>query len=231
MKENKTETDILNSFIRNYLRGVHTIKPAKVTGVTGNRVKAQILTTTKYVSGKVEVFPDVVDVPLMIYSGTNGTFRITTPIAKGDIVIILFSDRDTGSLLKGKGSVVEATEIRTHEFHPIAALPCIFTVPNEKPIEPNKIVIESGATSVKVGVDGAVEIIAPTGVTVTSPATVFTGTIACTGILPLPGASSVLMTGDIEHTGNYTQVGSFVLNGVTMETHRHSPSTSPPSNA
>ena len=84
MKENKTETDILNSFIRNYLRGVHTIKPAKVTGVTGNRVKAQILTTTKYVSGKVEVFPDVVDVPLMIYSGTNGTFRITTPVAKGD---------------------------------------------------------------------------------------------------------------------------------------------------
>lgn len=181
MSNTNTPVDIMNKFLLNYMRHVHTIKPALVTKVVGNRVSARILTQTRYKDGHLQPFPDVFDVPLMVYSGGMGTSRITVPVASGDMVLVLFSDRDIASLMTGSGTAPSTPDdIKTHEYHPIAALPCIFTLPNEKPIEPNKVVIESGASRIALGVDGMIEIV-----------------------------------GTINHTGSY------VLNGLPIETHRH----------
>ena len=213
-------------FLNDYNRGVHTNKPAVVTSVdtTKNVLSAKILTKTLFKDGTEETFPDVVDVPYFILSGTKGKSRITIPIDVGDNVIIIFSDRDVGGLMSGKGSSPETPqEIRTHTYEPILAIPCFFTEANAVPVlEPDKIVIENNLTSVKISPTGEVEIIAPTTTTITTPslvvncpASVFTGTIAAAGIIPLPGASIIEMEGTWNHTG------SFILDGIPMESHRH----------
>jgi hypothetical protein len=171
---------ILNKFLMNYMRHIHTIKPAVVTKVVGNRISGTILTQTKYKDGHIQPFPPISNVPLMVYSGGGGTSRITVPVSVGDMVLVLFSDRDYGSLLQNGASVSIPDDLKTHEFHPIAALPCIFALPDEKPIEPGKIVIESGASRIALGLDGNIEIV-----------------------------------GTITHTGSY------ILNGLPIETHRH----------
>ena len=217
--------DSVMDFMLDYNRNVHTIKPAVVTAVNNatNTLSAKILTKTLFKDGESVEFVDVTDVPFLILSGTKGISRVTIPVSVGDNVVILFSDRDVGGLMSSSGATPqEPSELKTHTFEPILALPCFFTQANAKPVDPLNIVIENGTSSVKVGSTGLVEIIAPTGMSITTPAlqvncpaTVFTGTIATTGILPAPSVSNVQMTGDLYH------IGSYVLNGVAMETHTH----------
>ena len=217
--------DSLLNFMTDYCRHIHTIKPAIVTKVDLNKntLSAKILTSTLYKDGDTSNFPDVMDVPFMILSGQKGLARITVPIAAGDNVVILFSDRDLAGLMSSGGSSVQKpTQIKTQGYYPVLALPSFFTASNAKTIEPDKIVIENGVTSIKVSATGEVEVIAPTTTTITTPlltvncpATVFTGTIAMTGIIPLEGATEVAMTGTIRHDGSY------ILNDVPMETHTH----------
>lgn len=186
---------VMNKFLLNYMRNVHTIKPALVKKVVGNRISAAILTKTRYADDYQQPFPDVNNVPLMVYSGGLGTSRVTVPVSVGDMVLILFSDRDLGGLMLGSGKTpAEPDDIKTHEYHPVMAIPCMFSLPNEKPIEPGKIVIESGVSRVAVGLDGVVEITAPV-VNITAPVT--------------------NIIGNIVHTGEYTQ------NGIPMSTHKH----------
>lgn len=225
--------DSLLNFMTDYCRHIHTIKPAVVTKVdlTKNTLSAKILTSTLYKDGETSNFPDVMDVPFMVMAGNKGMARITVPVTVGDNVVILFSDRELGSLPSSKGtSVQKPSEIKTHGFYPVMALPDFFTEGNARPIEPNKVVIENGVTSLKMDALGNVEIIAPTGITVTCPATIFTGTIATAGIVPLPGATSTHMTGDFNITGNIYQTGTLTVDGVVFNTHRHAPSSVPPSN-
>lgn len=217
--------DNLLNFMTDYMRHVHTIKPAVVTKVdlTKNTLSAKILTSTLYKDGETTSFPDVKDVPFFVLAGQKGLARITVPVAVGDNVVILFSDRDMGSLLSSKGSSVQdPSQIKTHGFYPLLALPDFFTESNAKVIEADKISIENGITSIKIGATGEVDIVAPTATTITTtaltincPATVFTGTVAMTGIIPLAGASNVTMTGTIQHDGSY------ILNDIPMESHGH----------
>lgn len=226
--------EVLVDIFVDLMRHVHTIKPAVVTSVDlqKNKLSAKILTATKYQDGTIHKFSDVEDVPFFILAGNAGTARITIPPTEGDNVIILFSDRDYNQLLTSDGQdVSEPTEIRTHEFYPILALPDFFTDSTAKQIEEGKIVIENGVSSIKLDVLGNLEIVAPVSTTITTPsltincpATVFTGTIAAAGILPAPGVATVPMT------GNYNMTGSFTLNGVQQETHSHYPSIAPPYN-
>jgi hypothetical protein len=186
MSNTNDPVSIMNKFLLNYMRHVHTIKPALVTKVEGNRVSATILTQTKFKDGHIQPFPAISNVPLMVYSGGMGTSRITVPVASGDMVLILFSDRDYGNMLQ-TGTLSAPDDLKTHEFHPIGALPCIFALPDEKPIEPGKVVIESGPSRISVGLNGVVEI----------------------------AATTINITGTVNHTGSY------VLNGLPIETHRH----------
>lgn len=187
----------LIEFLLDYNRNVHTIKPAVVTAVNlqANTLDAKILTKTKYKDGQETTFQDVFSVPFFILSANQGTARITLPISEGDNVLIFFSDRDLGTLLTDTGNTpASPVEIKTHGYEPVLALPCFFTLPNAKPVTPDAVVIENTGTSIIVGVDGTINIQATT-VNLT--------------------ATTVNSVGTINHTG------SFVLNGVPVETHGH----------
>lgn len=155
-----TFTESLNKFVRDKLRNVHTVKPCVVTKVTGNRVSVKPLTSTKYHDGSQFDLPVLDDVPLMIYSANMGGARITVPITKGDTVIVLCSDRDTGDLMNSKVTSPQAfpaDEITPLELYPILAMPCFYTIPSEKPISTTDIVIENGTTKISVKPSGDID--------------------------------------------------------------------------
>ena len=158
--DSNSYTESLSKFIRDKLRNVHTIKPAVVTKVTGNRVSVKPLTTTKYHDGSHLPLPVIDDVPLMIYSGQKGKARITVPVGAGDLVMVLCSDRDTGDLLnstvKSQGHFL-SDDITPLELYPIMAIPSFFTIPTEKELSSTDIVIENGSTKITVKPDGNIE--------------------------------------------------------------------------
>lgn len=156
-----TFTESLNKFMRDKLRNVHTVKPCVVTKVTGNRVSVKPLTATKYHDGSQFDLPILDDVPLMIYSANMGGARITVPIVKGDTVIVLCSDRDTGDMMNTKitkAQAFPADEITPLELYPILAIPCFYTIPSEKPISTTDIVIENGSTKISVKPSGDIDL-------------------------------------------------------------------------
>jgi len=156
-----TFVESLNKFMRDKLRNVHTVKPCVVTKVTGNRVSVKPLTATKYHDGSQFDLPILDDVPLMIYSANMGGARITVPIVKGDTVIVLCSDRDTGDMMNTKitsAQAFPADEITPLELYPIMAIPCFYTIPSEKPISTTDIVIENGSTKVTIKPSGDIDL-------------------------------------------------------------------------
>lgn len=150
----------LNLFIRDKLRNVHTIKPAVVVRNNGSTVDVSPLTTTRYRDGTQLPFPEIPDVPLMIYSGTKGGARVTVPVVAGDTVMLLCSDRDYGNLLDSTvdtDSVFLSDEIEPLGLYPIMAIPCFFTEPEGEPIDTSNIVIENGSTKITVKPSGDID--------------------------------------------------------------------------
>lgn len=198
--------EVLNKFVRNYLRQVHTIKPATVTAVNPatNTLSATLLTDTYYPNGTNREFPEVIDVPYFILSGSRGTARVTMPLIPGDLVLILYSDRDYEELLTSDGStVVNSKNPSTHNYSPLLALPCFYTLPNAIPTDPTNIVVQNGTTSLTMLPNGAVNVI--------SPLTTFLGNVAITGGLTVAGVST--MQGDINMVGDFTQTGEHTVTG------------------
>jgi len=166
-----SQYEAMNLFVRDKLRNVHTIKPAVVTKNNGHTVNVRPLTTTRYRDGTHLPFPEIPDVPLMIYSGTKGAARVTVPIVAGDTVMLLCSDRDYGDLLDSEVDVKSfflSDEIEPLELFPIMAIPSFFTEPEGKPVDTENIVIENDSTKITVKPNGDIDIDTPTNINVTA---------------------------------------------------------------
>lgn len=156
-----SDYEILNKFFRDKLRNVHTIKPCVVTKVNDFTVDARPLTSTRYRDGVQLPLPTLKDIPLMIYSGRKGGARVTVPVAEGDTVLVLCSDRDFGELLDSSvniESIFPSQEVTPLELYPLMAIPCFFTSPEGKPIDKTNIVVENGSTRITIGKDGDIDL-------------------------------------------------------------------------
>lgn len=153
--------DAFNKYIRDYLRNVHTIKPAVVTSVSGSRLNANILTKTK-TFGTQELQQEVSDVPYQVISGGWGEASITVPIKQGDLVLILFSDRNFGNLrdytkAQVGGVVTDRTKapssdsFDTHGYYPLLAIPCWFTDASDIDIPQDKVVVKYKDKTIELG--------------------------------------------------------------------------------
>lgn len=189
--------DSTNKFIRKYLRETHSIKPAVVTAVDhgANKLNAKILTDTYVGSGTNIPHPDVFDVPFFILSANAGAAKITMPLATGDVVLILFSDRDYEDYLTTSGKqVVSNNNLRTHDYNPILALPCFYTAASSTNVSSTDISIENGSTTVVIKPDGNIEMqtsanidATASAVNVTAATSTFNGNLVVNGSVSATG--------------------------------------------
>lgn len=160
--------DGLRRVIDERLLYVNTAIEGRVTAInhTVNTVDVQPLIRTRKSDGSQETYPEMVDVPYQILSANAGNARITFPIAIGDLVTVIFSQRDNGHLAGSSGSTpVNAVSNVTHGLYPALAIPCFFTEATAQPVDPTNVVIENGGARISLSPSGDITM---NGATVTS---------------------------------------------------------------
>lgn len=240
----------LEMFFRDSIRRIATIKPAIVQSVEGNRVRVKPLTKTLYKDGTQLECPELFDVPLLIYSAKKGSARVTVPVSRGDLVVVLFSDRDLGNLLNENITTPtpqDGDELWCLGMYPIMALPCFFTIPQETDIDSENIVIENGTSFITVAPSGDMEIestgnvnttcvqsnttceqaniTATTGLNVTTPIASFSGIVTASAFQIGPVGAPVVeitdATFNIDGMNIVLTGGDLVADGISSKTHTH----------
>ncbi len=225
----------LERFVRDKLRNVHTIKPAIVTKVNGHTVDAKVITTTRFRDGTQLPMPVFPDIPLMIYSGTKGSARVTVPVSEGDTVLILCSDRDYSDLLDSPvttDSIFPSDSIEPLGINPIMAIPCFFTEPEGTPIDTQNIVVENGSSKITVKPSGDIDIESAGDVNVNSSGNTnvsvggnasidVTGTTSLSTTSLDITAATTTVNGTLAVTGTLTAATVATTGGVDLATHTH----------
>lgn len=190
--------ETLDKFVRDYLRDIHTIKPARVTAVNHgqNTLSADIMTSTYHENDTNIPQPTVEDVPYFILSAGMGSAKITMPINVGDLVVILFSDRDYADYLLGSGNQVRhSTNPATHNYDPLIAFPCFFTQGVSTEVSDTDIVIQNAGTEIRVAPDGDIRMNTTANIQATAAAV---NVISPTSTLH----GNLIVNGNINATGN-----------------------------
>jgi hypothetical protein len=137
----------MDRYILDKLKMLNTIKPAVVTAIAGASVQVKPLTTTKYRDGTHLACPELFDVPLLQLSTKSA--RIELPVEVGDIVIVLFSDRDIVDLLdrdiRGP-DIVFAENSQPLGMYPLVAIPIFLTGASSRPVARNLQITCQGTT-------------------------------------------------------------------------------------
>ena len=95
-----TLASVMNTFVRDYLKGHHTMLPAVVDSFNSStqRAKVKIAYSQELFSGEKLAYPVLVDVPVFMMRW--GGFTISMPVKKGDECGILFSERSLSRFKK-----------------------------------------------------------------------------------------------------------------------------------
>jgi hypothetical protein len=99
------------------LAGVHVALPGRIEKYDAAKQKADVLPLVKTPEG--ESMPVVCNVPI-VFPGSGG-FRITFPVKKGDVVLLVFSDRSL-DIWKSEGGEVDPRDTRQHALSDAVAL-------------------------------------------------------------------------------------------------------------
>lgn len=234
-----TLPDIIKELIWAQINEIHTNLPAVVTKVdySTGLISALPLIKDKRSENKVITYAEIGDIPLMVYSSSNNTARVTLPVKEGDLVAIHFSERDSSSFILGNGlSASEPKEYSPLGLYPLYAVPSVTPVSKARPIDPNNIIIENGVSVITIEPSGKILVNSPTEVTVTSPVvtvsasssvtvnspqSIINGALRVTGHTELQGGASI-SGGDTDIVGNITTTGSLTSNGVNVgSSHSH----------
>jgi len=147
MAEASDEVQIMHEFIESKFLDLYTCIPAKILSIENlskGLVDVQASINTRRSDGTTIEFADYLDVPLMVYSANGGLANITMPIAVGDTVTLLYSQRDTEMFLAGDNSKVYDSEaLRVMGEYPILAIPCSYVEGKPIEVDPENIVLQN----------------------------------------------------------------------------------------
>jgi hypothetical protein len=149
--------DVVRAFVREGAADLHVSIPAKVVRVelAKGLVDAQPLVKDVF-DGEAVSVPVITNVPI-VWPGAGG-FRLTFPIAAGDVVLLVFSDRSLDLWLE-KGGEVDPEDPRRHALSDAIAIPGLrsFKEPWSGAAADGVALGKDGGTQVKVK-DGAIEL-------------------------------------------------------------------------
>jgi len=156
MRRNIPMETILDGLISDWvINRVHTATPGIVTAWDGgHKVSVQPALKIKREGGDPMALPELMDVPL-IYPGGNG-FRLTFPIAVGDTVLLIFSERAIETWLDS-GDVVDPASSRAFDLSDAIAIPGLIPYSGAGAI-PAGVTLTYGSAVVALGDDGVVSI-------------------------------------------------------------------------
>jgi hypothetical protein len=225
--------DVLISAFNSQMQNLYTAIPCIVVSVRdGQMVDIQPTINQKFKDGTVKERPVILGVP------------VSFPVSR-DTGLAIFSMRSMDSWKGSNGRPVSPTNFAKMDKGDAIFLPGI-QPPSVAVNSPGKHVLThatndvvmfanlgSAECEVRLKADGSIEInTSNQPVTINcSDATVnASDSINLNAVNLTVDATNSTWIGPINHTGNYTGVGVQTFNGVIFSTHRHAPSTVPPSN-
>lgn len=229
------------------INNLYTIIPCIVVavrdGLNGQMVDIQPTINQKQQDGTVAERPTIGGVPVSFQVSKKAGF--TFPIEVGDTGTAMFSMRNMDGWKAGNGRPASPMNFAKMDKSDAIFLPGI-QPPGVAVNNPAKHVLTHDTkdtvlfanlggveSEVRLKVDGSVEINTSNQPVIIncSDATVnASNSINLNAVNLTVDATNSTWIGPINHTGNYTGVGVQTFNGVIFSTHRHAPSTVPPSN-
>ena len=161
----------------------------------------------------------VFNAPVVFPAGGGGA--ITFPIKRGDVVLLVFSQRDTNNWRASEGKLSTKPKTpRSHALTDAMVIPCLGTASNNSSPNPDDVEVKFAGSNVLLKKDGTVEVNAAKDLIATAA-----GKAEVT-------APSINLIGDVTITGNFASSGgTFTHDGVNVgATHYHigSPPTATP---
>lgn len=241
--------EAMEALIRRIIKGVYTHLPAIITSFDPDTQIAKVvpvIQSTINIDNKIrfENLPELIEVPVLFCHGKTAGFSLTMSVSVGDECLLSFSMKsfdnwhETGEIAKA----VEPIASRTHNISDAIAFVGLSSKPNvisdfqndcieirnkdrssRVSVYDHTVEAVSGISSVKI--DKAGLITANTGgSTITLSAAGNITMTPASGIVSVIGG--IIATEDIVAGGNVKADGG----NVTLLTHKHSPSGSPPVN-
>jgi len=228
--------------VENVLYNTHTALPAIITAFDREEQTVTVrLSIKRNIGGEsVEIAP-IIDIPVVQPSA--GGFHITLPIKAGDECLVIFAERAIDTWFE-HGGVQAPAERRRHDISDGFAIIGVNSKPNGIPHynihgldirneEKTQHITLHGdgdieiytANTLNINTVGSVNIISGHHVNISTQdnATITSGRdtrVLAVGEISLT-APLIKLLGNVEITGNMVQVGTFTLNGITVDAHIH----------
>lgn len=156
--------EVVKHFFKTEANKIRTIIPARVIEVDYEKslVLVQPLIRTWWEKWRAEVTMWPLEgIPIVFSSAGRGSARITLPVKKGDVGLVLFADRHTDRYLGSTGEeVVDSGSMITlgidGYMNVIGFLPEIFTESKNKGFRQDALVVEYGSGKITIEENGKV---------------------------------------------------------------------------
>jgi hypothetical protein len=207
--------------------GLWTAMPGIIQSFSAGAITATVQIAIKGVvhtpDGKAQFvnMPLLVDVPVHFPRGGNCT--LTFPVAKNDECLVVFAARAIDSWWQS-GGIQPPVEPRIHDLSDGFAFVGFFSQATKiSGISTSTAQLRSNDGTTYVEVDPAgkiVNVVAPGGMTLTTPTVTITGVINVQNVQGATNAST--MSGSMTATGTITGQTDVVGGGKSLKTHTHS---------
>lgn len=229
--------ELITSSFEHQMAGVNTCIPGIVVSVddlNSLMVSVQPTVNMKFKDGQVQEYPSITNVPLLMPS--SSTSAVTFPISVGDPVLIVFSMRGVDNFKLGNGRPAAPTDFRKFDLSDAFAI--LAPWPKSKSINnPAKHVWDHDTKDMvmvhnlgsgtecefRLKADGSIQIRTNQDVEVLGRSITVNATQDLNFNAPsmTVDVGNTTWIGTINHTGDYTQVGTYTLNSVNINLHRH----------
>lgn len=232
-------TDFIQTQFQINMAEVYTALPCIVTNVSGSfenqRVDVQPSVNTLYKDGTSEEHTQILGVPVLLPG--SSTSMVSFPINVGDTVMCVFSQRSMDNFKIGNGQPTVPNDYRKFSDQDAVAIPGLFSFAKsvnrpairKYPHNPKTdlVIAHNIASGTEVMIqlkqNGELIINTEQAVTVNCKTGVMNATESYTLNTPIlnVNASTTNWSGNIIHSGNYTQTGTSTFNGIVFATHKH----------
>lgn len=148
---------IMQRFVDEGAKSLRVALPAAITAIEGDQtVDVQPLLKVRYTGAEPTNMPQIKSIPVVMPQG--GDWRISYPLAVGDMGIILVVDRSLDTWLAGTGSAADPQDTRCHHLADAVFLPGIVPTAMQTQDTSSDLVLGNGSSVLRLQKNGHLQV-------------------------------------------------------------------------
>jgi hypothetical protein len=230
--------EILKLSFKSNARKMYTAQPCTVLTVYGEgadqKVDIQPSVNTLYKDGEDEEHPPIMGVPVIFPA--SRTSMLSFPINVGDTVLCVFSQVGIDNFKVGAGLPTKPVDYRRFDKRDAIAIPGLFPFSKalNNPAKRNLAhstrdavlthnIGTSGECEIRLKESGDIQLNTPNNKVIVNckDAVVNATTVDINASSMTVDVANSTWTGNITHSGDYSQTGNYTLDGIVINTHKH----------